>query len=513
MLKYSDLIPYCSMLGAQSVAMRGATTVIDANKAVPTDVDVNLSMGFDGDATGYELVGGTDLKVLQAGKYLVGFTLPFSSNATGNRMAWINLNGQSAATAANDWFSCLKKTAAALPTPKSVDSWYFQPPSFGMGYNDYDGTIDFMYKLTAVDPAITTTIGSASQYSGAFLGWHGQGSIAPDTLSGLHVLVQCADQRIGVCVNGSAVNKWAPVLALDTWYHIAITCSGASPGPLYTFYLNGVKQATLADPAVYTVAASRTNNSYGSSWYDAYFVRCGTDNPHAFLLQDMRVSNNVYFTEDFTPPTSRPVRDVHTIGLYPFNDYASGTSTIIKCTSTTSIAMGSGDKTFTVSSPGLGFVVGNYVYIVGNADNAKWMRGVVKSYSGTTLVVTVAQVGANDTYASWNIASAPFVHDTGGSNHLWFRSNAVMATNYVNATNPVWAPGYIYPAYLGTKPRLAEALVSAAVGGQPTVVSGSAMVEMAANEFVRFVVRQDSGSDLVAWSQGKTGTAWIMQVG
>lgn len=72
-------------------------------------------------------------------------------------------------------------------------------------------------------------------------------------------------------------------------------------------------------------------------------------------------------------------------------------------TSTTSITIGTGDKTFTTQA-GLGFVAGQSVNVASTANPANYMSGIVKSYSGTTLVVTVITVGGSGTIASWAIA-------------------------------------------------------------------------------------------------------------
>jgi hypothetical protein len=68
--------------------------------------------------------------------------------------------------------------------------------------------------------------------------------------------------------------------------------------------------------------------------------------------------------------------------------------------STSSVAIGTGSKTFTVAS-GLPFINGTSVRIYYDASNI--MYGNISSYSGTSLVVTVLTTVGSGTYASWSI--------------------------------------------------------------------------------------------------------------
>lgn len=70
--------------------------------------------------------------------------------------------------------------------------------------------------------------------------------------------------------------------------------------------------------------------------------------------------------------------------------------------STTSLAIGTGSKAFTVAGS-LGYVSGQRVRAVSaTGSGANWMEGSV-SYSGTTLTVTVDQVSGSGTLADWTI--------------------------------------------------------------------------------------------------------------
>lgn len=72
-------------------------------------------------------------------------------------------------------------------------------------------------------------------------------------------------------------------------------------------------------------------------------------------------------------------------------------------TSTTSTAVGAGTKTFTTQA-GKQFTGGNYVTVSRTSAPATLMHGVVTSYSGTALVVDVANIAGSGTYTDWTIA-------------------------------------------------------------------------------------------------------------
>ncbi len=76
-------------------------------------------------------------------------------------------------------------------------------------------------------------------------------------------------------------------------------------------------------------------------------------------------------------------------------------------TSTTSLAIGTGSKTFTTQSS-KNWVAGMWMTVSSAAGPTNYMYGYVTSYSGTTLIMTITQVGGSGTLADWVIAlSAP----------------------------------------------------------------------------------------------------------
>lgn len=76
-------------------------------------------------------------------------------------------------------------------------------------------------------------------------------------------------------------------------------------------------------------------------------------------------------------------------------------------TSATSNVIGTGAKTFT-TQPGLGFATGQFLTIADAANAANYMHGQVTSYSGTTLIMNILDVGGSGTKTAWVITlSAP----------------------------------------------------------------------------------------------------------
>lgn len=79
-------------------------------------------------------------------------------------------------------------------------------------------------------------------------------------------------------------------------------------------------------------------------------------------------------------------------------------------TSASSVAIGTGSKSFTVASDvaNKAFLAGTFVHVYSRADTADYMFGTVTSYSTSTgvLVVDVVATGGSGTNADWNIYQA-----------------------------------------------------------------------------------------------------------
>lgn len=74
-------------------------------------------------------------------------------------------------------------------------------------------------------------------------------------------------------------------------------------------------------------------------------------------------------------------------------------------TSTTSLLIGTGSKSFTTQA-GRGFAVGQIVRITSNANVANYMQGQVTAYDTVTgaMTVNVTTIGGSGTFADWSIA-------------------------------------------------------------------------------------------------------------
>jgi len=83
-------------------------------------------------------------------------------------------------------------------------------------------------------------------------------------------------------------------------------------------------------------------------------------------------------------------------------DLAQTYAAALQGTSTSSVAIGTGAKTFTTQA-GKQFAAGQFILIVDAASNANYMHGQVTSYTGTTLVVDVQSSGGSGTIANWKI--------------------------------------------------------------------------------------------------------------
>ena len=73
-------------------------------------------------------------------------------------------------------------------------------------------------------------------------------------------------------------------------------------------------------------------------------------------------------------------------------------------TSTTSVAIGVGSKTFTTQAE-KDFVSGNTLIIYSAANQSNFMVGIVTSYTTTSLVINITSVGGTGTFTSWVISS------------------------------------------------------------------------------------------------------------
>lgn len=80
-----------------------------------------------------------------------------------------------------------------------------------------------------------------------------------------------------------------------------------------------------------------------------------------------------------------------------------------QATSTSSVAIGTGSKSFTLAQTGKSFVVGQYVQVVSTASPANYMVGAVTAYNSGTGAMTIsvtnaANVGGSGTFSAWAVS-------------------------------------------------------------------------------------------------------------
>ncbi len=97
-------------------------------------------------------------------------------------------------------------------------------------------------------------------------------------------------------------------------------------------------------------------------------------------------------------------------------------STSYAATSSTSLTIGTGSKSFTTQT-GLSYLAGNRARAASNAGPTNYMEGIVTSYSGTTLVISVDLIGGSGTKTDWNIGIAGDVGSTGATGAQGIQGN------------------------------------------------------------------------------------------
>lgn len=83
-------------------------------------------------------------------------------------------------------------------------------------------------------------------------------------------------------------------------------------------------------------------------------------------------------------------------------DSAAASAAKLEGTSTTSVEIGTGSKSFTTQSDKF-FGVGTWLLITSDTDETDYMHGQVTAYSGTSLTVDVTNIGGSGTLDDWTI--------------------------------------------------------------------------------------------------------------
>jgi len=114
---------------------------------------------------------------------------------------------------------------------------------------------------------------------------------------------------------------------------------------------------------------------------------------------------------------------------------AATAATMTGAASSTSLLIEVASKAFTVAS-GLGFIAGDWVLATSDAGITNYMHGQIASYTGTTMTVTVDNIGGSGTLADWTIRRSGTQGTTGN-------------TGSTGSTGPTGATGPIGPVGVG----------------------------------------------------------------
>jgi hypothetical protein len=109
-------------------------------------------------------------------------------------------------------------------------------------------------------------------------------------------------------------------------------------------------------------------------------------------------------------------------------------------TSTTSLAVGTGAKTFTTQA-GLAYATGARARASSRGTTSAYMEGLVGAYSGTSLTINVDTIGSAGTFADWNINVAGQIGATGTSTGVTGPIGPTGATGASGVQGPAGTPG------------------------------------------------------------------------
>lgn len=118
---------------------------------------------------------------------------------------------------------------------------------------------------------------------------------------------------------------------------------------------------------------------------------------------------------------------------------AAAVTALINGTSATSVAIGTGAKSFTASA-GRAWAVGQPVRVAVTASpETNWMDGIVTAYNSTTgaLSVSVSVVGGSGTYAAWTISISGARGAAGADMAIASTQRGVLTINNGSGSNTV----------------------------------------------------------------------------
>lgn len=171
-------------------------------------------------------------------------------------------------------------------------------------------------------------------------------------------------------------------------------------------------------------------------------------------------------------------------------------ATKLKGTSTTSLAIGTGSKTFATQASKQ-FDVGVWLLITSDADETNYMHGQVTAYSGTSLAVNVTNVGGSGTLADWTITVAGTQGATGATGATGTVA-VVAAGGTVDAITADYTPDLV----LANEPFVAFVSAGANTSATPT---------FAPDGLTAHTIVKEGGVALVAGDIGAAGYVAIVK--
>ena len=156
----------------------------------------------------------------------------------------------------------------------------------------------------------------------------------------------------------------------------------------------GIDLTVEAHGAGYCVISEVINDTFVSSYCSANWANVA--NGTQVILQIDSQGNNL--------ASDVPSNLTILTKYYIVSCLLCGSATSNPATSTTSLAIGTGSKTFTTQSGLSGYVAGNRVRASSAANTTNFIEGLVTSYSGSTLVISIDTIGGSGTHTDWNLA-------------------------------------------------------------------------------------------------------------
>ena len=169
-------------------------------------------------------------------------------------------------------------------------------------------------------------------------------------------------------------------------------------------------------------------------------------------------------------------------------------------TSTSSLAIGTGTKTFAIQS-GKNFAVNQWVLVQETSNPANQMLGQITSYSGTSLVVSVAATGGSGTHADWTIvltnsvAAAGYQPPTGTGNVTGpGSSTAGHLVTFTDGTGKLLADGGAAGAIANLSGLTAQYLAASAVMFGTSMINGTISASVGSSALT-FAIKTLAGND------------------